>query len=342
MILRLTFFERLLHRLHMLPTPIMDGFGGVIFGRVLTIAVRRGVFESVGSSAKSAEEIADETRLNVRGVELIAESCVVGGYLERSGHKYLITGEGKKWLLRSSPQYLGNLIRYFETRYTRWADFEYSLEHGRPRRSYFDEFSASDWEIYVYGMRDLAKLLLRDVSPKLILPEHSTSLLDIGGSHGLWAMECCRRYPQLHATVMDFEPACAHTRSLAQQEGLSDRINTLDGDFTKIELPSQQNCILMFNVIHGLSDEENRALIARCHSALNQEGKLFILDQMQGKKSGSQLSQFMPLMVGLNLLNEIGGNSYSEEQVSRWCNQFSSRRVHKPQLPSITLIEATK
>ncbi len=49
MILKLTFLERLLHRLHILPTPIMDAFGGIIFGRVLTIAVRRGLFEAVAT-----------------------------------------------------------------------------------------------------------------------------------------------------------------------------------------------------------------------------------------------------------------------------------------------------
>ncbi|HEX9656631.1 MAG TPA: hypothetical protein VGB89_06930 [Bacteroidota bacterium] len=41
MILNLTLIERL-HRFCLLPMPIMDAFGGVVFGRVLTIAVRRG------------------------------------------------------------------------------------------------------------------------------------------------------------------------------------------------------------------------------------------------------------------------------------------------------------
>ncbi len=49
MILKFTLLERLLHRLYILPTPIMDAFGGVIFGRVLTIAVRRGLFEAVAT-----------------------------------------------------------------------------------------------------------------------------------------------------------------------------------------------------------------------------------------------------------------------------------------------------
>lgn len=342
MILKLTLLERLLHRLHILPTPIMDAFGGVIFGRVLSIAVRRGVFEAVASTPKSIEEIAEASRLHVHGVELIVDAFVVGGYLERVEKKFAISGEGKKWLLKNSPHYLGNLIHYFETRYTRWSDFEYTLEHGNPRRNYFDDFTDEDWKIYVYGMSDLAKLLLNEVSSKLVLPSQPKSLLDIGGSHGLCAIECCRKYPTLHATVMDFAPALRHTRDIITKEEMSGRVNVLAGDFTKDELPKNQDCILMFNIIHGLTKDENQKLISQSFDALKSGGKLFILDQMKETKSRSGLSQFMPLMVGLNLLNEIGGNVYDVETVKSWCGTFSSVRKHSLRLPGVSLVEAVK
>jgi hypothetical protein len=341
-ILKLTLLERLLHNLHLLPTPIMDAFGGVLFGRVLTIAVRRGVFEAVASTPKSIEEIAHATQLHPHGVELIVDAFVVAGYLKRSDEKYLVSEEGKKWLLKSSPHYLGNLIHYFETRYTRWADFEYTLEHGQPHRNYFDEFTNEDWKIYVYGMRDLAKLLLSEVRSKLILPSNPKSLLDIGGSHGLYAMECCRRHSALRATVMDFAPALHHTLTIAQTEGMADRVSLLAGDFTKEQLPNNQDCILMFNIIHGLNEEENKKLVAKAFGALNAGGKFFILDQMKEKKSRSGLSQFMPLMVGLNLLNEIGGNVYEVESVKNWCAQFTSVKEHSLRLPGVSLVEVVK
>jgi len=342
MVLNLTLLERLLHRLHILPTPIMDAFGGVIFGRVLTIAVRRGVFEAVATHSLSVEEIARATQFHSKGVELIADAFVVGGYLKRVGEKYIISEEGKKWLLQSSPHYLGNLIHYFETLYSRWGSFEYSLEHGHPERSYFEVFTEKDWETYVYGMRDLAKLLLNEVKPKLILPNNPKSLLDIGGSHGLYAIECCRRYPTLHATVMDFELALRHTSEIVKAEGMSERISVLEGDFTKNELPPNQDCILMFNIIHGLSEEENQRLIAKSFDALNAGGRLFILDQMKEKKSRSGLAEFLPLMVGLNLLNEIGGNVYAVDAVKGWCSGFSSVNKHTLRLPGVTLVEAVK
>ncbi len=342
MILKLTLLQRLLHRLHLLPTPIMDAFGGIIFGRVLTIAVRRELFEAVAVEPRTIKELSAATGLNEKAVKLIADSFVVGSYLTRTKEKYIISAEGKKWLIKSSPTYLGNLIAYFETLYARWAKFEYALENGHPQRPYFNEFADSDWRVYVYGMADLAKLLLPEVGPKLILPGNPKSLLDIGGSHGLYAMECCRRYPGLHATVMDFSPALRHTREIAAAEGMPARVRVLEGDFTTNPLQPNQDCVLLFNVIHGFDEKENQKLIARAFAALNSGGKLFILDQMKSSKRASGLAAFVPLMVGLNLLNEIGGNVYDVDEVKKWCRSFSSVRTHALRLPGVVLMEAVK
>ncbi len=341
MILTLTLIQRLLHRLHLLPTPIMDSFGGIIFGRVLTIAVRRGFFEAVGVEPRTIKEMSGATGLNQKAVKLIADSFVVGGYLERVEEKYIISGEGKKWLIKSSPTYLGNLIAYFETLYARWANFEYSLENGHPQQAYFDGFTDKDWRVYVYGMADLARLVLGEVGPKLVL-NNPKSLLDIGGSHGLYAMECCRRYPSLHATIMDFSPALRHAAEIAASEGMSSRVNMLEGDFTANELPINQDCILLCNVIHGFDEKENQRLIDRAFAALNTGGKLFILDQIKNTTRASGLGAIVPLMVGLNLLNEIGGNVYNVDEIKTWCKRFSSLRIHKLRLPGVMLVEAVK
>lgn len=339
MIINISLFERLLHRLHLLPTPVVDAFGSVVFGRALTIAVRRGVFESLAQNARTLEEVAQATSLSLQGTELILESCVVAGYVSLGKGHYSLTSEARRWLVKDSPFYLGNLIRYFETLYERWGYLEHSLEHGSPPRRYYERFTPEDWKIYVYGMRDLARLLMDDVMRKMTLPNGALSLLDLGGSHGLYAMECCRRYPTLSATIIDFEGALAHTKEIAEQKGIGSRVQLCAADFTQIELPPSQDCVLVFNVIHGLRDEENRTLIQRTLKSLRPGGKLYILDQLREERRRSGLAQFMPLMVGLNLLNEIGGNTYSYEQVQSWCASASKIRRFRLHLPGVSLIE---
>ncbi|MCZ6775086.1 MAG: methyltransferase [Ignavibacteria bacterium] len=320
----------------------MDAFGNVIFGRALMIAVRKGLFETVADRLLTIEEISHESQLSVSGTELLVDAFVASGYLKRVGGRYTVTAEGKKWLVKSSPSYLGNLVRYFETLYDRWSYMDYSIEHGYPPKPYFQMFSEEDWKIYVYGMWDLARLLIGDVRNKIVLPRNPKRLLDIGGSHALYAIECCQRYPSLNAVVMDFDNALQHTAAIVRDSGLEERVALLGGDFTKIELPLEQDGILMFNIIHGFREEDSRMLVVRSLRALKPGGKLYILDQMKEKSWRSGIAQFVPLMVGLNILNEIGGNTYSFEQVKRWCVDASAVKRFRLRLPGVTLVEVTK
>ena len=342
MVLSWTFLERLLHRLHLLPTPLLDSFGAVLYGRALAIGVRRGLFEAVTATPKTADEIARATNMSVKGVLLLADAFVAGGYLTRHGNTYALRPEGSKWLVKSSPFYLGNLIRHFETLYDRWTYLEQTLDHGDPPRRYYESFTDDDWKVYVLAMRDLARLLVGSVRKRISFPSTAKNILDLGGSHGLYAMDCCRRYPNLHARIIDFPQALKHTADLVREEGMEGRVTLVPGDFMKMELLQGQDGILLFNIIHGLTGEENAMLITRCLKALVPGGKLYILDQMKVEGGKSALAQFVPLMVGLNLLNEIGGNAYTIEQVKSWCKDATALKVYRLAMPGVSLIEVTK
>lgn len=342
MIIRLTFVERVLHRLHLLPTPVMDAFASVVFGRALTIAVRRGLFEALSSAPHTTTELAVTTNLDRKALELLLESFVAAGYLKTRNGEYLLTAGSRRWLLKDSPSYIGNLIRYFETLYGRWINLEHSLEHGQPPQPYFDGWTDNDWKVYLHGMQDLARLLLPQVMKRVILPSLPHHLLDLGGSHGLYAIACCRRYPTLTATIIDFDEALRHTHTIVAEAAMSGRVQLLPADFTQMEFPPSQDCILMFNIIHGFREDVNRGFIRRALKALKPRGKIYILDQIREERRKAAIAQFMPLMVGLNLLNEIGGSTYSYEHVKEWTTGAAKVKRMRLLLPGVSLVEVTR
>jgi len=63
---------------------------------------------------------------------------------------------------------------------------------------------------------------------------------------------------------------------------------------------------------------------------------------MLGTRTGSMLEQFVPLLVGMNLLTEIGGNTYRVGQVIEWCEGFSSARHARLRIPGVGLIVAER
>ena len=318
----------------------MDAFGAVIFARALTVGLRRGMFESAAGRRLGPEELSRETGLSLEGVRLLAEACVAGGYLECRKGKYSTTAEGRKWLVKESGTYLGDLIFYFDSLNTRLAGLDYSLEHGKPREPYYASFTDKEWETYVRGMANLARLLMPEVMRRIRLPALGGRILDLGGSHGLYSLECCRRFPGCTAVVMDFAPAlrCA-AAMIAGEPG--NRISLSAGDILTAPLPAGQDAVFMFNILHGFDEETNRNLIARASGALRRGGSVYILDQMTGTGQRSLLSRFMPLMVGLNLMNEIGGSVHSVPLIREWCADAATFKVMPLRLPGVTLIQAT-
>lgn len=315
----------------------MDVFGGVLFGRALAIAVRRGVFEQLGKNAATAEEIARQTGLHATGVTLLLDAFSVCGYLNRDRSRYRLTAEGRTWLLQRSPSYIGNLIAYMETLHRRWQSLEYSLEHGTPPKPYYAAFTADDWRVYVNGMRDLARLMEGEVLRRVNIDGSARTVLDVGGSHAHYALALCRRHPGLHATVIDLEGALQHTREIIESEGMQGWVHLVTGDITTCPFPGEQDAVLMFNLIHGFDAPTNRMLVEKALHALKPGGQLFILDQLRPSGHGSQLSRFMPLMVGLNLLNEIGGTVYAFEEVREWCGSARVRRIPL-RMPGVSLV----
>jgi SAM-dependent methyltransferase len=138
---------------------------------------------------------------------------------------------------------------------------------------------------------------------------------------------------------MDFPQAVVHAGRGVQDAGLAGRISFLPGDFMNTPFPPGQDVLLMFNIIHGFSPETNRLLIQRAFDALQPGGRIYILDQFQSPSKGSPVSRFIPLMVGLNLLNEIGGNVYSMEEIRAWCGARTLVRNHRVGLPGVGLAE---
>ena len=55
--------------------------------------------------------------------------------------------------------------------------------------------------LYQEGMRDLSINVAKEVASKIPVPKDATAMLDIGGSHGLFSIELCKRHPRLSSTI---------------------------------------------------------------------------------------------------------------------------------------------
>ena len=342
--MHLSIRERTLALLNKLPAPILDGFAHVLFGRALMLCTSCGIFDALQTSRLSAGEIAERVGLSKRGTEVLLQAMEAGGYIRRDGERYWNSKIAERWLTRASPRYVGNLVRYFETLFRRWEFLDETARRGEPQKPYFEYFTDEDWEIYTYGMMDLARILMPDVLKAVRLPPSARRLLDIGGSHGLYSIELCRRYPSLTAEVLDFDKAVRVGKKITEEYGMSDRVTHRVVDFKNDDFGNEYDVVLAFNIVHGLTPSENSSLLKKTYKAMANDGLLFIMDQMRDGRSGRSLSGLIPAIVGLNLFNEIGGNAYSIREIQEWCTAagFVGCRVKKLRAPGVAIVKAQK
>lgn len=335
-----TITERLLARLNFLPTPIYDTFVAPLFGKVVSSAVRLNLFEILPQPLTTAQ-VAQQLAISPQAAALMLKILCITGYVGVQGERFHLTAAGKKWFSKSSPSYLGNFVQYVELLNRHWMYLEETVRRGKPPVTYFDSFGEREWRLYVYGMMDLARVIYPFVASKIVIPLRATQLIDLGGSHGWYSIQLCKRHPDIRATIVDFPQALKFTSTIIHDHSLDERVTLLPGNVLTATLEKSYDLALAFNITHGLTKDENVRFFEKVFHTLTRDGRLYILDQCPAEK-GSATQRLIPLIVGINIMNEVGGNVYSPEEYREWLAQAGFRRIktHRLRLPGVFLLSA--
>lgn len=336
--------EYALGRLNFLPYAMYDAFPSVLLGRVVVLASRLGVFNALSSQPMTPEEISAKLKLNIEGTKHVLRVLESSGYVKKRMGKFQLTSQSKKWLVSSSPNYIGNFLGYIGLLHDHWTRLEETIRAGEPPVTYVESFDEKEWEIYTLGMMDLAQFMIPCVLPKIKLKRNQGRLLDLGGSHGMYSIELCRRHSQLHATVADFPQPLAVAKKIVRLHSMEERVTLMPVDLAELKLDHDAyDVVLAFNIVHGFRQEANQEIFTAISSTLKRNGHLYILEQLVDDRS-SGLNRLLPAVVGLNLMNEIGGSAYSFDDIKRWCDLagLSNIRLHRVHLPGVSLVSASK
>jgi len=118
------------------------------------------------------------------------------------------------------------------------------------------------------------------------------AVLDIGGGSGVMSFALVKKNPHLRACVMDIEPVCQNTNELIQMVGLSERMKTCSGDFTKA-LPTGYDVIMCCD-IGSISGH----LIRMVYDSLPANGMFVIVDRFVSEDGTEPLENLLYYFVG--------------------------------------------
>lgn len=343
------FLERLvLLRLNKGPAPMLDLFGAASFESV-SLALELDLFELLAEAETplTAGTLADRLDAHPDGIAMLCNFLVTEGYLAAAEDGYQLTKMTEKWLLAASETNMGPWLTFWnDLVFPFWErELETAIREGEPSQSIYEWFDEEPtrWETAQAGFRATASLLVDDVVDAVPVPDGSTQLIDIGGGHGLYTMELCRRHSNLEATIFDLQGAVEAISDEIPEE-LADRIRTRAGDYRTDDLGDGYDLALLFNVIHAHNPAENTALLKRVADSLAPNGRILVLDQWEGS-GRTPVSRAGLRFVALTYLTTLGATVYAHEEVTSWLREAGFADVNRQSvgpLSGLALIEATK
>lgn len=303
-------------RLGRVPVPLFETHIAATLARALMAAVRLGVFEALSSGPLGAVEIARSSRTNTNTISLLLDALTASRYLMFESGRYALTRQSRKWMLRESPQSIRDKVLLQDTEWRWLAELETFIATGKPLQ-FHSSMSDEERALYHRSMRALAGIAGTEVARRIPMPPHAHCMLDIGGSHGHYSAELCRRFPDLRAEVLDLPEAIEKAAPLLAAEGLEDRIVHRAGNILETDLGDKQfDLVLMSNVAHHLDEASNLDVARRVKRALRPKGVFVIQEPVYGKRNADQTGALLALYFGLQSAKDV--RTWTVREMANW------------------------
>jgi len=319
------------------PEPIMRLASGFMAAKHLFAANELGIFEALGESPAALDALAARTGLTPRAARISADAMVALGLLERDGDTYRNGATTATFLAGRTPADLRPFLRFWDKiSYPTWMGLADALATG-PAQEVFDLDDESQ-QVVSAGIEAVLAGPARALSETFDFGPHRR-LLDVGGGTGSWTIAVARRYPHLEATVVELPVVVPLAGARIAEAGLASRVTVEVGDVMNGELPVGYDVILMANLIHYWSPQDNRALLERVRRAAGANARLLLADFWMNAAHTEPLHG--ALMAGEFAAHLRDGDVYSVDEVRHWLGQTGWRFVeHAPLAGPQSLIVA--
>ncbi len=322
--------ERLALKLELAPRAVVDTHAAMLLARTVIAGAELEIFDALAAGPLTADEIAAKCRTAAGPTAVLLDALAACGYLGFATGRFGLTRRSRRWLLSGGTYSVRDKL-LLQIAEWRWMEaLEQFVRTGRPL-DFHDTMSDEERGLYHRGMRALAGIAGREVALRIPVPRGARRMIDLGGSHGHFAAEICRRHPALSAEVMELSDAIESAAPLLAAEKLGDRLVHRPGDVTTADLGVEQyDLVLMSNLAHHLDAGQNLDLAKRVARALRPGGVFVIQDAARAERPGGQ--DQIPALLGLYfaMQSRPGVRTWTVSEMAGWQRSagLKVRRTH--------------
>ena len=212
------------------PVSILQVATGFWASQALMTAVDLKVFTILFGGSKTAPEVAAEAGIDPAAAEALLDANCALGFLHRAGERYKNDEVSNAFLVEGSPGSYVDLVRFMRApAFGIWQSLRDTVKTGSPAVEN-ETLERTEVELARAFHNGMYAMMTRVAEILDIEFSDYSKILDLGSHTGAGALCLARRYPNLHATILDkaiFQPVA---EEIFRSMKLEDRVRFLPGD----------------------------------------------------------------------------------------------------------------
>ena len=292
---------------------IPEVIGAFRHTQLLLTAARLKIFSNVYHQPQGSEELAETLLSEPRGIRILCDALVAQGYLEkRADNKYHCPNESFETFVEGGEFSREETCLFSINQYQRWGKLYDSIKIDTVDVNK-EEPEEVDVTKQTFGKAlDRGAKVSAKQTADLINLTKEKSMLDVGGGSGRYIEAFGKRYPNLALSILDHPDMLTVAKTNIEAVGLSSRVKFFSGDMFEYEFEQKFDFILLSNVIHMFSIEENIKLFKRIGTWLNQGGLIVVKDFKLEENRSEPLDS---AMFAMHMYLYNSGDCYTLSQV---------------------------
>ncbi len=313
---------------------------GYWVSQIVRAAAHYKFFTLIANGHTTVDAIAAAAKTDARGTRMVLDSLVALDVLTKRGKVYGLTPDAEAYLVEGRPGDLTPMLDgHTGLTYEDWGRLTDALRDPTKVRQYGDLNEAADF--FPKLIRAILPLGLgaADATAEYLgigTRRKGMRILDIGIGGAAWSIPFARRDPSMRVTGFDIPDVLAQTKQIVSEFGVDRQFSFVPGDLMKDDFgESTSDIVILGNICHGLTPEQNRDLLKRTWRALVPGGQLLIADMIPNEE---RTRPPFPVLFAVNMFVMGGEDTYPMSDYRTWLAEagyrdvepFDTHRSHSP------------
>jgi hypothetical protein len=320
---------------------------GFWVSRAIYVAAKLGLADLVKDAPKTADELARLTGAHSPSLYRALRALASVGVFADDGQGRFSQTPLSETLRSDTPGSLRAMAiaELGQEHSPAWGNLMHSVKTGEIA---FDNlFKQSVWEYYARNPEDASNFNksmkgLTEMINVAALAAYDFSgvdkLVDVAGGTGGLISAILAAHPQMRGVLFDLPHVIAEAGPALNAAGVRDRCETSAGDFFRA-VPEGGSAYVMKWIIHDWDDEKATVILKNIRRAMNEKGKLLLIEMVVPEGNQPDLSKFMDI----NMMVMTGGRERTEAEFKSLlaASGFELTRVIRTASP-VCVIEAVR